>query len=89
MVGSFGRPDQTAALTLPDQLAPNCYGEVAHEERDTAVSVGNMLVPRTMQAIIARPLVGATYAVEDALAAFGPAQRGHGEPISRVIGAGK
>jgi NADPH:quinone reductase-like Zn-dependent oxidoreductase len=36
-----------------------------------------------------RPLVGATFAIEDALAAFGPVQRGHGEPIIRVIGAGK
>jgi NADPH:quinone reductase-like Zn-dependent oxidoreductase len=36
-----------------------------------------------------RPLVGATYALKDALAAFGPAQRGHGKPIIRVIGAGK
>ena len=54
MVGSFGRFDPAAALTYPAQLAPTCYGEVAHNWRDTAVSVGNMLVPGTIQAIIAR-----------------------------------
>jgi NADPH:quinone reductase-like Zn-dependent oxidoreductase len=33
--------------------------------------------------------VGATYPLEEAAAAFGPAQRGHGKPIIRVVGAGK
>jgi NADPH:quinone reductase-like Zn-dependent oxidoreductase len=36
-----------------------------------------------------RPIVGATYALGDALAAFDPTQRGHGKPIIRVIGAVK
>ncbi len=36
-----------------------------------------------------RPLVGTTYPLEDAVAAFDPNQRGHGKPIIRVIGVGK
>ncbi|MGO9509188.1 MAG: NADP-dependent oxidoreductase [Mycobacterium sp.] len=36
-----------------------------------------------------RPLVGTTYPLEDAVAAFDPTQRSHGKPIIRVIGAGK
>ena len=32
-----------------------------------------------------RPLLGATYALDEAPAAFDPAQRGHGKPIIRVI----
>lgn len=32
-----------------------------------------------------RPLVGATYALEDAVAAFDPTRRGHGKPIIRVV----
>jgi NADPH:quinone reductase-like Zn-dependent oxidoreductase len=36
-----------------------------------------------------RPLVGATYPLEEAAAAYGPASHGHGKPIIRVIGADK
>ncbi|MGB9225794.1 NADP-dependent oxidoreductase [Mycobacterium sp.] len=36
-----------------------------------------------------RPLVGTTYPLEGAAAAFDPTQRSHGKPIIRVIGAGK
>jgi quercetin dioxygenase-like cupin family protein len=44
MVGSFGGPGPTAALTSPAQLAPPRRTQVAHNRRDTAVSVGSMLV---------------------------------------------
>ena len=43
MVSCFGCPDQTAALTSPAQLAPSRRTEVAHNERDTAISVERML----------------------------------------------
>ncbi len=36
-----------------------------------------------------RPLVGATYDLQDAAAAFDPAHRSHGKPIIRVIGPGE
>src|SRR5271166_872008 len=44
MVGSFGGPGPTAALTSPAQLAPPRRAQVAPNQRDTAVSVGSMLV---------------------------------------------
>lgn len=44
MVGSFGGPGPTAALTSPAQLAPPRRTQVAHNQRDAAVSVGSMLV---------------------------------------------
>ena len=34
-----------------------------------------------------RPLLGATYALDDAPAAFAPGTRGHGKPIIRVVDA--
>jgi quercetin dioxygenase-like cupin family protein len=43
MVSCFGCPDPTAALTSPAQLAPSRRTEVAHNERDTAISVERML----------------------------------------------
>lgn len=35
-----------------------------------------------------RPLLGDTYALDDALAAFEPGSRGHGKPVIRVVGEG-
>jgi hypothetical protein len=44
MVGSFGCLDPAAALTYPAQLAPSRRAQVAHDQRDTAISVESMIV---------------------------------------------
>jgi hypothetical protein len=44
MVSSFGCLDPAAALTYPAQLAPTRRAQVAHDPRDTAISVDSMIV---------------------------------------------
>jgi len=44
MVRGVGCPDPTAALKQPAQLAPFCRAEVAHDQRETAISVLSMSV---------------------------------------------
>lgn len=44
MVSRFGCLDPAAALTYPAQLAPSRRAQVAHDQRDTAISVQRMIV---------------------------------------------
>ena len=44
MVSGVGCPDPTAALKHPAQLAPSRRAQVAHDQRDTAISVQSMIV---------------------------------------------
>jgi ATP/maltotriose-dependent transcriptional regulator MalT len=44
MVSGIGCPDPTAALKPAAQLAPSRHAQVAHDQRDTAISVQSMIV---------------------------------------------
>jgi LuxR family maltose regulon positive regulatory protein len=54
MVSGVGCPDPTAALKHPAQLDPSRRAQVAHDQRDTPISVQSMIV--TASSTIADPL---------------------------------